>query len=267
VTLHRWLVQAGGRWLLAAWLLLILSGALTSSLLRAPLVLSGVMPILLVSHMIGGAAIAIIAIGYVAAGPTPARWWRVTLVIGTGILGWLAHRSFAPLPTASHAALAAFATIALARVSFESPANDNPSPPAWIPVVARIGFVLVFVQVAAGAALRHHLIALTWHLVIGGLAAMAVLSAAVVTVQHQTATMAEKQSGRFAIGAIVAQASLGAAVLFMMLIGPPNAGTWIAITVAHVVVGTVTLLAVGRFNSVLDRQRRAKQLTDPVPRA
>lgn len=254
--------QAHRRWLLTTWLLLILTGALTTSLLRAPLVLSGAMPIVLVAHMIGGAMIAITAIGYLALARTPHRWWRVSLVAGAALSGWFAHRSFAPLATTSHGAVAAFAAVTLADVNFQALAGNNSSPPAWIPRLARIGVVLVFVQVALGAGLRHHLVALTWHLVTGGLAAMAVLAPAVATIQHQSTPIGDKQAARSAIATIVAQATLGVLVLFMMLIGPPNAGTWITITVAHVLVGTLTLLAVSRFSSVLRRDRYAKSLTE-----
>lgn len=250
------------RWLLAAWLLLILTGALTTSLLRAPLILSGLMPVLLVAHMIGGAATAAIAIGYLTVFPSSRRWWGVTAVAGAGVCGWFAHQSLAPLVTASHAAIAAFAIIPLADLNVQAPPANDSRPPSWISRLARIGFVLVFLQVAVGAALRHHLVALTWHLVVGGLAAMAVLAAAVVTIQHESAPIANKQAARSAVATIVAQAALGVAVLFMMLIGPPNAGAWITITVAHVVVGSLTLLAVARFSHMLHRDRHIEPLTD-----
>ena len=237
---------------------------MATSLLRAPLVLSRVLPTLLVAHMIGGGAIAIIAIIHVALARTSHRWWRLTLVAGTGVFGWFAHRSVAPFPTASHAALAAVATIALTEVHDEAPASNNLSSHRWIAIVARIGFSLVMVQVAVGAALRHHLIALTWHLVIGGLAAMAVLAVGVATIQDQSSTVAEKQTARSAVAAIVTQASLGVVVLFMMLIGPPNAGTWIVITVGHVVVGSLTLLAVARLNRLV-HHHHANRLIERAP--
>lgn len=253
-------------WALAVWLLVILSGALTTSLLRAPLVLSGTTPIVLVSHLVGGASIALIAIG-VALSRRPHRLGRVSLVAGVAVSGWLAHRSFAPLTAATHATLASFATIALADISVGALTRSDLPPRTWMSVLARAGFVLVFVQVAAGAALRQHLIGVTWHLFIGGLAAMAVLGAAVTTVQHQITTIAEKQAARSAIAAIVVQASLGVAVLFMMLVGPPNAGAWIGVTVAHVVVGTLTLVAVGTFNDALGRHDLANARSGATPRA
>jgi hypothetical protein len=252
-----------GPWILAAWLLVILSGALTTSLLRAPRVLSSVMPIVLVSHVVGGALIAAIAMGHLAVARPPGRWWRLPLIAGTGVCGWLAHQTLAPLTTATHAALAAFATIALADLNVETSTSSDTNPPTWMSVLARIGFVLVFAQVAAGAALRHHLIGVAWHLVIGGLAAMTVLGAGAAAVQHQITPIAAKQ----AIAAIALQAFLGVAVLYMVLLGPPSAGTWIAVSVGHVVVGSVALFAVGRFKSALGRHDPTNQRRDAAPPA
>ena len=240
-----------GPWVLSGWLLVILCGALTTSLLRAPLVLSGVLPIVLVSHVLGGALMAAIAIGQLTVARPSRCWWRVTLIAGTAVCGWLAHQSFAPLTIASHATLAAFAILALTGVDVGALASIDSRPRPRISVLAQVGFVLTVVQVGAGAALRHHLIGLAWHILIGGLAAMTVLGAAAATLQHQTTSSAEKQAAKSAVAAIVAQASLGVAVLFMILIGPPNAGTWIGVTVGHVVVGSLTLLAVARLHGAL----------------
>lgn len=236
-----------GSWALAAWLLLILSGALMTTLLRAPLVLSSVMPILVMSHVVGGAVIAILAIGRLIYAGAVTRWWRVLLVAATPVCGWLAHRTFSPHLAATHAAAAAFATVAL--VGFRrGPRSDRVHRARrWATVLSRAGFILVLVQLAAGAALRHHVIGLPWHLFIGGLATMAVLGSAVPTTQDQQMTLAEKRAAVSVIAAIIVQVSLGTAVLFMIFLGPPNSVSWITATVAHVVVGSLTLLAVGRF--------------------
>jgi hypothetical protein len=239
-------------WALVAWLLLILSGGLMTSLLRAPLVLSSVMPMLVMVHLGGGAVIAIIAVVQLIDARELTRWWRVMLVAATPLCGWLAHRSFSPYTAATHAALAAFATIAFARFPRRT-GTDRPHPGRrWAAVLSRIGFSLIFVQLAAGAALRHQVIGLPWHLFIGGLATLAVLSSAVPTTQDEQMTNAEKRAAAFVIAAILVQVSLGTAVLFMMLLGPPNAVSWITATVAHVVVGSLTLLAVARFMSLLE---------------
>jgi hypothetical protein len=240
-----------GSWALVAWLLLIVSGGLMTSLLRAPLVLSGVMPILVMVHWIGGVVIAIIAMARLIYTRGVTRWWRVMLIAATPVCGWLAHRSFSPHTAATHAALAAFATIALA--GFRRRTRTDRADPArrWTAFLSRVGFSLILVQLAAGAALRHHVIGLPWHLFIGGLATMAVLGSAVPTTQDRQATLAEKRAAASAIAAILMQVSLGTAVLFMMLMGPPDAFTWIGTTVAHVVVGSLTLLAVTGFMGLL----------------
>jgi len=238
-------------WTLVAWLLLILSGGLMTSLLRAPLVLSSVMPILVMLHLAGGTVIAIVAVLQLTYAKEQTRWWRVMLVAATPVCGWLAHRSFSPYSAATHAALAAFATIAFARLPRGIGTVRARSGRRWANVLSRSGFSLILVQLAAGAALRHHVIGLPWHLFIGGLATLAVLGSAVPATQDAEMTLAEKRAATSVIAVIVVQVSLGTAVLFMMLLGPPNAVSWITATVAHVVVGSVTLLAVGRFTWLL----------------
>jgi hypothetical protein len=239
-------------WTLAAWLLLILSGALMTSLLRAPLVLSSVMPVLVMLHLAGGAVVALLAGVQLIEARELTRWWRVMLVAATPVCGWLAHRSFSPSSAATHAALAAFATIALVRFSRGTATDRTHSGRRWATVLSRIGFSLILVQLAAGAALRHHVLGLPWHLFIAGLAALALLGSAVPTTQDERMTRAEKRAAASVIATMLVQVSLGTAVLFMVFLGPPNAVSWIGATVAHVVVGSLTLLAVGRFMSVLE---------------
>ena len=237
----------GGSWTLVAWLLVILSGALMTSLIRAPHVLSTITPSLVMSHLVLGAVVAMIAIGQVISAKGVTRWWRVMLVAATALGGWLAHRSVSPHTAAMHAALAALATIALADL----PRGSRAEARWWTTVLSRVGFSLIVVQLAVGAALRHHVIDLPWHLFIGGLATMAVLGSAVPTTQHQQATPAEKRAAAAVIAAILVQVSLGVAIWFMILMGPPNALSWFTATVAHVIGGSLTLLAVGRFTWLL----------------
>jgi hypothetical protein len=208
----------------------------------------------MVSHLVGGALVAFLAFAYVIRA-RPIRWWRVLLVAATAVTGWSAHRSFAPLTTASHASLAAFATLALAGTGSSALASTPSSRTSRTrkALVARVGFGLVFVQVAAGAALRQHVIGLPWHLCVGGLATLAVLGSAFAVVHdEEDTTTSEQRAARSAIAMLLVQVSLGVTVLFMILLGPPNAGSWIGITVAHVVVGSLTLLAVSTFARVLN---------------
>src|SRR4029453_8865347 len=154
-------------------------------------------PIVMISHLVGGAVIAIIAIAELIYAPYFSvsfrgsrgmmRWWRVTLVAATPGCGWLAHRSFSPRNAATHAALAAFATIALAGLRPGTRTDSAHLARRWTTVLSRVGLGLMLVQLAAGAALLHHLIGLPLHLFIGGLATMAVLGSAVATTQDQQA--------------------------------------------------------------------------------
>jgi hypothetical protein len=236
-----------GSWAVVAWLVLIASGGLMTSLLRAPHVLSRVMPIVVISHLIGGAVVAIAAIAGLIDARGMTRWWRVMLVAAVPLSGWLAHRSFSPLQDAAHAALAALAIVGLTTFRFGSRHSIAHKRRQRRLVLSRVGFGVIVVQIAAGAGLRHHVIGLGWHLFIGGLATMVVLGSAVPTTQDQQSTLAEKRTAAAAIAAILVQVSLGTAVLFMILLGPPNDISWITTTVAHVVAGCVTLFAVGRF--------------------
>jgi len=234
-------------WAVALWLLLILSGGLMTSLIRAPHVLSRMTPILVMSHVIGGAAMALIAIAQLRHAKDKMRWWRLLLVAATPAFGWLAYRSFSPLRAIPHAAVAALASLAVANIGRASLTERGGPPRQWTTRVATVGFGLVIVQIVAGAALRHHVIGLVWHLVVGGLASMAILAAAVATTQDQHTSAIQRRAARSAIAAVLVQVSLGVAVLLMIFVGPPSAAAWIAATVAHVVVGSLTLLAVGRF--------------------
>ena len=51
----------------------------------------------------------------------------------------------------------------------------------------------------------------------------------------------------FAIAATVAQVILGTGVLVMMLSANPSVALWVSTTVAHVVAGTLTLVATAMF--------------------
>jgi len=255
------------QWPPVIWLLLILSGGLMTSLLRAPHLLSTATRMIVLAHMLGGAVLAAIAIARLMIAQAPRRAWGAVLVAGTVFCGWLAHQTFAPLMAAGHAALAAFALVAITKFSTGTPEDSSPPAPTWTVILARAGFALTFAQVAAGAALRQHLIGLTWHLLIGGLTAIAVLGAAVAMIYRQNTTARVRLAARVAVGAVLVQVSLGVAILFMILISLPDAGAWIILTVAHVVVGSITLLSVGRFAHVLRCQPAPGRQGRPATRA
>ncbi len=248
-------------WLVVLWLLLIVSGASTTGLLRAPLA-TGVVPVVLTTHMVIGAALGLLAVGHLLRARRRGHVWRATLVAAALACGWFASRSFAPLMVAGHAALAAFATVALAGGTPDAPylhtvGTGKPRAQTWKAVVARIGFGLVLLQIALGALLRHQLIGLTWHLLAGGLAALAVLVPAVAVRQEASARTEERRAAKWAIASLLVQVSLGVAVLLMILIGTANVQVWLATTIAHVAVGSLTLLAAAWLARVLATERAA----------
>jgi hypothetical protein len=148
-------------------------------------------------------------------------------------------RTFAPPWAALHAIVAAFAA---AAVVDRIPMRTS-SAAAWQRLSARLAFGALLIQIAVGGLLRHQLIALPWHLLFAGIAALLVLVAAVPTVQASTSLAAEKRIARRAISSVLVQVSLGAAMFMMILMGTENAPAWLGLTVAHVVMGSVTLVA------------------------
>jgi heme A synthase len=186
----------------------------------------------------------------------------IAAVIATG---WLARRSFAPLTSAEHAAIAAYAIVALAAPA--GPAADHvvssQSPRTWQGLVSRLGFVLLLLQIALGALVRHQLMPIVWHVLVGGLAALAILVPAVAITYEPFATRDAQVAARWAIASILVQVSLGIGVLLMILVGTPDALSWLVTTGSHVVAASLTLLAVANLTRVL-RTPRAANDTMPV---
>lgn len=235
--------------MVVAWLLLMASGAFTTGLLRAPLGGPGLGPAMLTSHMVLGAALGLMLVFHLLRTRQTKLLTPVALIGAALAVGWFASRSFAPFTVAAHAALAAYAVVALASSSAarSSAATSSQSPRTWKAWAARLGFVLLLIQIALGALVRHQLMTVVWHLLTGGLAALAILVPAVAITQESLATPHERRAARWAIASLLVQVSLGVAVLFMILIGTPNTLIWLATTGAHVVLGSVALLAAARL--------------------
>lgn len=238
-------------WTTLAWIGLIVSGASTTGLLRAPVPHPSVIPFIYQSHRFAGALVGVFGLTQLI---HPARngrnWFGAALISGTIAFGWLSTASLEPRAVVAHAFMAALATVSLssaASVPLEAPRNAAPPRARWITVSAHLAVGLVAAQVAVGAMLRHQQIGLTSHLLVGGLAVVVLLAPAVAILQDPTARAVERRVARWAITAVVVQVALGVAVLLMILIGPPSVATWLAATVAHVTVGTLTLVAASRF--------------------
>jgi hypothetical protein len=254
-------------WILVAWLLVVVSGALATSLSRAPVVNPAVVAD---AHRVLGAGVGLFAVGGLVWLGGRRRNLGAVLAAAVMLTGWLADRSFAPRIAAAHAALAGFGVIAAAglarsRFAAQAPARQPDSPgsgtAAWVVRSARIAAWLVLAQIASGALLRHHLMSLTWHLLLGGAAVIALLVPAVAIAQDESAPAVERRAAGWAIAATIAQASLGVAVLIMLFVGAPSVAVWLAATIAHVAVGSLTLLSVWSLVRVL--RRRSFVVRDP----
>ena len=225
-----------------AWTLSILSGAATTALLRAPVGGPAIASVTLTAHTVAGAAIGAAVVWHLARSRTPRAQLASSLVAAAVASGWLASRFFTPFTVAGHT-IAAFAPLALFV--------ENARPLAWKTLGARIGSALLLLQIALGALVRHHLVGLVWHFLVGGLAAIAILVPAVAVTQDESAFIVEKRAARWAIAALLTQALLGAALLMMVAAGIDNLPLWRATMNAHVLVGTLTLLAAAAFSHVL----------------
>jgi hypothetical protein len=248
--------------MVGAWLLLIASGASTTGLLRAPVGMPGLGPAMLTSHIVAGAALGLTIVVRALRSRRPARLWSVAAIVSTVALGWFATRSFAPLTVAGHAAIAAYVIAVLVdSASVVSSGMGNSQPPrTWKSAAARLGFVLLLLQIALGALLRHHLVSVLWHLLTGGLAAVAILVPAVAVTQEPSATDDQRRAARWAIASVLVQVSLGLGALFMILLGTSNVVIWLGTTMLHVVGGSVTLLAATGLTRALRTRRSAHGL-------
>jgi hypothetical protein len=201
-------------------------------------------------------------IGHLVRAQAASRLLPALFVTATFVCGLFVIRSFEPPTSAAHAALAAYAALALASTG-ASGLNGGlvmggRRGRSWQASVAGAGVLLLILQIALGALVRHHLIGYGLHLLVAGLAAAAVLVPAVAVGQDAAATTVLKRAARLAITSLLVQLSLGVAVLFMILTNAANVYGWLLTTVAHVVAGTITLLAAARFAHLL-RARAAAE--------
>jgi hypothetical protein len=223
--------------MLGAWLLAVASGAMATSLLRVPVGIAGIGSTALALHLGVGAVLAILVLWWLARAEHGLRMWPAAVVIATVAVGWFGRRSFAPMTVATHASLAAITTAALVV------AGSTLRRRSWKARVAGAGFLLLCVQLVLGAFLRHQLVSLSWHVLVAGLAALAILVPAVAIVQDSGSSPAGKRASTWAITSVLVQVGLGVVILVMMMTGNANAGVWLIATVMHVIIGNMTLLA------------------------
>ena len=253
------------RWIVLAWLATMTSGALAASLLRLPTGIPVDGSLMILAHAVIAVAVGSAVIGHVVRARPATRLLPAILVTATFIWGFFGLRSFAPITVATHATLAACAALGLAATATGGLSGDlaigGRGRRSWQAAVAGAGVLLLILQIALGALLRHHLIGYGWHLLVAGLAALSILAPAVAVSQDSGATSLLKRAATQAITSLLVQLSLGVLVLFMIVTGSANVYAWLLTTVAHVVAGTITLLAGARLASVL-RARAAAETID-----
>jgi len=234
--------NARSNWMVIAWATSILSGAAATALLRAPIGGPALPSAALTVHTITGAAIGSVVAWHLGRSRKTRAQVAAGLVVGAVASGWFASRSFTPFTVAGHT-IAAFVPLAYVV--------EKARTVAWKAFVARLGSVLLLLQIALGALVRHHVVGLAWHFLVAGLAAIAVLVPAVAVMHDDGALVVQKRSARWAIAALLTQALLGAALVLMVAAGTDNASMWLACINAHVLVGTLALLAAATFSHLV----------------
>ena len=244
VSLHR---SPRTRWIVLAWLLTMTSGALAASLVRLPTSIPGDASLWFLAHGVIAVAMGSAVIGHLVRAHAGAR--RLPALFGTAtfVCGLLVIRSFEPLTSAAHAALAAYAALALASPGTSGLTGGR----SWQASIAGAGVLVLILQIALGALVRHHLIGYGLHLLVAALAAVALLVPAVAVGQDAGATPVLKRAASLAVASLLVQLSLGIAVLFMILTGTANVYGWLLTTVAHGIAGAITLLAAARLARLL----------------
>jgi hypothetical protein len=245
-------------WIVLAWLLTMTSGALAASLIRLPTGIPGNPSLWFLAHGVIAVAMGSGVIGHLVRAHATGRLAPALFVAATFACGLFVVRSFEPLTSAAHAALAAYAALALASTGTGGKVIGGPGGRSWQASAAGAGVLLLILQIALGALVRHHLIGYGLHLLVAGLTALAILVPAVAVSQEPGATAVLKRAASLAIASLLVQLSLGVAVLFMILTGSANVYGWLLTTVAHVIVGTMTLLAAARLAHGLGVFRTAR---------
>ena len=227
--------------------MVIVSGAVATSLLRAPLTNPAIGTTTFTAHRLGGLAVAALLVFLLLRNRR--RGLAAAFVSATAISGLMAGRSFAPSAAALHAWLAIVTTATLTAVAF--PASSPGVRVRWTVIAAHLGLILMVLQAAIGAMLRHQLSSLGWHVLLAGLASIAVLVPAVSTLQRAAHDRRTLVCAALAIAATVTQVTLGIGVFVLMVTGNPTVTQWASTTSAHVVFGTLTVVATAAFAAAL----------------
>ena len=169
-------------------------------------------------------------------------WLAAGLLAATGWAGWLGrpllHATLAPL---GFSIVAAIAFLSSSKWS-EAPELVDGSVAPLLRPFAMAGPLLVLVQTMLGAAYRHKAIGVTAHLAGAMVVSVSLLVAANLAMQYP-AHRALRSAAIWMISILLTQVILGIAAFALQLLGLGSAIAVIAVTVSHVVCGSLTLAA------------------------
>lgn len=170
-------------------------------------------------------------------------WLAAGLLAATGWAGWLGrpllHATLAPL---GFAIVAVIVFLSSSKWSEAPELVDGSAVPLLRPF-AMAGPPLVLVQTMLGAAYRHKAIGVTAHLAGAMIVSVSLLVAASLVIQHYPAHSALRPAATWMISILLSQVILGITAFALQLLGLGSAIAVIAVTVSHVLGGSLTLAA------------------------
>jgi heme A synthase len=241
--------------LAACTLVLIMMGACVTSEIRA-LPGSTVVPpptstsaLLDQAHYIAGIAVGVLTAGLaIWIWVADRRSWMRTLggiallaIVAESLLGSfpILHALLAPLLFALLSAIALFTSKDWAR-------GAEPAEYGWQPSLRSIGVllpVIVFMQIALGAAYRHNAMGVLWHIFNALLVLLLILVVGVFVIRQYPKHRSLRPAAHALVIIASTQVLLGFTVFLVLLISKGNNLTLVISSVAHVVTGSLTLAA------------------------
>jgi heme A synthase len=255
--LHRFAVLVS-----ALMLLLIAAGAaLTSTIRPLPGTDSGPIgtdPALQQFHVFLAVGVALLTLALAVWVRSMMGWIALALVIvegGLGSFGPIAHAIVAPLLFASLVVIAVQTSEHWSRPPV--PANDLWPPLRTMSILAP---VLVVFQIALGAAFRHNVTGVVWHILDAGIVLLLIMVLGMCVVRQFPDHPSLRPAAIWLLVITGVQVLLGFTVYMMILIVSANNTTLIVTSVLHVMTGTLALaasvgmwLAIKRCDAVRNR--------------
>ena len=180
------------------------------------------------------------------------RWLGWAALVIVAIEGWSGMQSVRPLPGAlgfvhallAPALLSMVVAIALgANVGRErGPLLEDPGQPSFRSLAVVVPSWLFF-QVLLGAAFRHGLIGVIWHILNALLVTILVLVVSILAIRQFPSHPSLRPAALLLAIVTGVQVALGFATFIVLLIGPANPTPLLLLSVAHVATGAVTLAA------------------------